>query len=158
MTMAQLLSKQGILDSRSHRRTAIVDLPELGGSLIIIELTGKERDAFEASLIARSKDGKRQNIDLRNLRAKLVARTVVQSDDFTLEENNGVLISATLKPEHQPRRMFNDLEANDLGDISAAALQRLFEASQHLSGISTDDVQELVGELKNDQNGASGID
>lgn len=149
--MPNLLSKQGLLNSRAHRRTQIVDIPELGGSLVIIELSGKERDAFEASLISSKRGAKDQQIDLRNLRAKLVARTVVDPDDFDIEENNGVAISATLKAEHTPKRMFNDLEANDLGDISAAALQRVFLAAQHLSGISQDDVQELVGELKNDQ-------
>lgn len=155
--MANFGTKEQILASRSKKRTAIVDLPELGYSVIIIELSGKERDAFEASLMLQDKKGQNARVNLLNVRAKLVARTVVDPSDFEIEEHNGVAISATLKDGAKPRRMFNDLEANDLGDISGSALQRVFEASQHLSGITQDDVDELVGELKNDQSADTGI-
>ena len=154
--MANFATKEQTLATRSHRRTSIVDVPELGYSYILLELSGKERDAFEASLINRAKNGSQQGINLQNLRAKLVARSVVNPEDFNIEEHNGVAISATLLPDHKPTRMFNEIEANDLGDISASALQRLFKAAQALSGISEDDVEEMVGDLKNDQNGVSG--
>lgn len=142
-----LLTKVQILEARNRRKTQIIDVPEWfeDGQVIIIELSGKERDAFEADMVQLGTNGQ-QKINLRNIRAKLVARCVVNPDDFDVVE--GV---ATLKHGHTITRMFNDVETNDLGDVSATALQRVFEAAQHLSGITKKDVEELVGDLKNDQ-------
>jgi hypothetical protein len=151
-----LLTKEQILATRNTRKTELVDTPEWGGSVLIIELSGKERDAFEADMIQLGTNGQ-QKVNLRNIRAKLVARCIVAPDDYDIEENNGVLISAVLKQGHSPTRMFNDVEVNDLGDVSATALQRVFDRCQHLSGITKEDVNELVGDLKNDQSGDFGL-
>jgi len=151
-----LLTKIQILEARNRRKTEIVDVPEWfeDGQVIIIELSGKERDAFEADMIQLNTNGK-QNINLRNIRAKLVARCVVNPDDFDVKEvwKNGHVdgYTAALKQGHTITRMFNDIDVNDLGDVSASALQRVFERCQKLSGITKEDVNELAGDLKNDQ-------
>lgn len=151
-----LLTKDQILAARNTRKTAIVDTPEWGGSVLIIELSGKERDAFEADMIQLGVNGQ-QKINLRNIRAKLVARCAVDPNDYDVETVDGVSISATLKKGHVPTRLFNEIDVNDLGDVSALALQRVFEKCQHLSGITKEDVNELVGELKNDQSADFGL-
>lgn len=162
-----MLTKVQILEARNRRKTQIVDVPEWfeDGQVIIIELSGKERDAFEADMIQLGTNGQ-QKVNLRNIRAKLVARCIVNPDDFDITETpvdhklpypilpNKV---AVLKQGHTITRMFNDVEVNDLGDVSATALQRVFEKCQHLSGITKEDVDELVTDLKNDQSADFGL-
>lgn len=154
-----LLTKEQILQARSQRKTEIVDAPAWGGQVIIIGLSGKERDAFESDMVSMGGNGKQQ-MNLRNVRAKLVGRSIVDPADFDMildNDGSGRIVEAKLKPDHMPRRMFTDIEVNDLGDVDAFTLQQIFERAQKLSGITKDDVSELVGDLKNDQSGASGL-
>lgn len=153
-----LLTKLQILEARNRRKTQIVDVPEWfeDGQVIIIELSGKERDAFEADMIQLGTNGQ-QKVNLRNIRAKLVARCIVNPDDFTIEKIGTLAAIAVLKQGHTITRMFNDVEVNDLGDVSATALQRVFEKCQHLSGITKEDVDELVTDLKNDLSADFGL-
>lgn len=157
-----MLTKVQILEARNRRKTQIVDVPEWfeDGQVIIIELSGKERDAFEADMIQLGTNGQ-QKVNLRNIRAKLVARCIVNPDDFRIvdknEDGNLVTPFAELKNGHTITRMFNDVEVNDLGDVSATALQRVFDKCQHLSGMTKEDIDELVTDLKNDQSADFGL-
>jgi hypothetical protein len=63
-------------------------------------------------------------MNLRNIRAKLVALTVVDEDG---------------------NRIFSDEDAEALGKKSAAALDRIFAVAQRLSGLRPEDVEELAG-------------
>ncbi len=85
-------------------------------------LTGAERDAFEQSIVETR--GKNTRLNLRNIRAKLVALCCV--------DENG-------------NRLFKDEDAEALGRKSAAALNRVFEVAQRLSGLRPEDVEELAG-------------
>jgi hypothetical protein len=98
-----------------------VEVPEWGGTVRLRGLTGQERDRLEASVI--SKQGKVTN--LTNFRARLCALAIVDEDG---------------------ERIFSDADVAALGIKSAAALERVFMAAQRLSGLSDDDVAELVGE------------
>jgi hypothetical protein len=69
-------------------------------------------------------------MNLKNIRAKLVALTVVD------EEGN---------------RIFSDSDASALGKKSAAALDRVFEVAQRLSGLRPEDVEELSKNFGSDQ-------
>ena len=80
-----------------------VEVPEWGFRLRVRSLTGTERDAFEASLLQTR--GKDREINLRNMRAKLVAQSVRKADDS---------------------RVFSDAQVEALGRKNAAALQRVF--------------------------------
>ncbi len=157
-----LLTKDQILAARNTRKTEIVDVPEwfTDGQVLIVELSGKERDAFEADMVQLGTNGQ-QKMNLRNIRAKLVARCIVNPDDFDFEDKyeKGALVDriVTLKQGHTITRMFNDIDVNDLGDVSATALQRVFDRCQKLSGITKEDVDELVGDLKNDQSADFGL-
>jgi len=106
-----------------------VEVPEWGGVVRVRGLTGTERDAFEESII--DQRGKKTRVVMANLRAKLVAQSIVDEDG---------------------RRLFSERDVGALGEKSAAALQRVFNAAQRLSGISDEDVEELV---KNSSDGQS---
>lgn len=156
-----LISKQTILATKKNLKFELVDVPEWGGEVIICELTGKQRDAFEASIVQMGSNGSRQ-MNLQNLRARLASKCIADPDDFDIVEiidsaTNQVIKKPVLKNDRAIRRMFNDIEANDLGDLSASTLQRIFNASQRLSGITDTDVNELALQLKNDQSADFGI-
>ena len=118
--MSQYLSKEAILDAVDVQFEEVL-VPEWGGCVRVKSLSGTERDGMEASMIEGR--GKKANVNLANLRAKLVARSVV-------DEDGG--------------RIFQDADVAALGRKSAIALNRVFEVAQRLSGITAEDVDELT--------------
>jgi hypothetical protein len=98
-----------------------VHMPEWGGSVLVRGMTGSERDAFEGSIVELK--GNKSSVDMRNIRAKLVALTVV---------------------DEAGERLFSQADVELLGGKSAAALQRIFEVAQRLSGLTQADVEELA--------------
>jgi hypothetical protein len=109
-----LLNKLQV-DEAQDLVTEEVDCPEWGGSVLIRRMTGKDRDSWEAS-IYEIKDGKPKQ-DFTNMRAKLVARTMV--DD-------------------KGQRLYADTEADVLGNRSALVLDRLFKVAQRMNGMGTE--------------------
>lgn len=97
-----------------------VAVPEWGGTVRVRGLTGAERDAFESSFV--QQQGTKTTFDMQNMRAKLVAMAVV--------DENG-------------ERLFSDRDVAALGRKSGAALQRVFEVAQRLSGLTDEDIDEL---------------
>jgi len=112
-----MLTREQIL-SVEDIKTEEVHVPEWGGTVRVASMSGAARDRFELSCVAA--DGSQDN---ENIRAKVVAASVV-------DESGNLMFSA------------EDVEA--LGRKSAAALDRVFEASQRLSRISNADVEELA--------------
>ena len=80
---------------------------------------------------------KSREINLRNMRAKLVAASVRKADDS---------------------RVFSDGQVEALGKKNAAALQRVFRVAQRLSGLAEDEVDELTAALGEDPSVGSGSD
>jgi hypothetical protein len=101
-------------------KTEDVPVPEWGGSVLVRELRGRERDEWEASLAVQR--GRQMVPDVANMRAKLVARTVVDADG-------------------EP--VFTQQDVAALGELSAAALDRVFEAASRLSALNPADVEEM---------------
>lgn len=99
-------------------KTMELEVKEWGGTIVLKMMNGKERDAFEASLV---KNGK-ANVD--NVRAKLVQATVIDPETKEL--------------------MFSVADIEALGKKSASALTKVFAASQKLSRITESDVEELT--------------
>ena len=126
LTRDQILNAQDI-------QTEEVSVPEWGGSVLVRALDGEERDALEASMIQGK--GKNAQVNLKNLRAKLAARSMV--------DENG-------------KRLFEDGDIPALAKKSAAALNRVYEAAQRLSGITPEDVDELTKNSKPAQSEDSG--
>jgi len=119
-----LLNKEQI-KSVSDLETQDVEVPEWGGTVRLKSLTGAERDRFEASVV--QGQGRNTTVNMQNLRAKLVAQSAIGEDG---------------KP------LFTEDDVKWLGEKSAKALNRLFNAAQSLSGLSESDVKELAGNFK----------
>ena len=98
-----------------------VKVPEWGGAVRVRSFTGRERDAFEASMVRG--EGKDRKVDLTNMRARLVGLTVIDEGG---------------------QRLFTDEEVDLLGAKSGAALDRVFAIAQKLNGLSGADVEELT--------------
>lgn len=125
------LSRDQILEAKDLE-TREVDCPEWGGSVLVRALSGTDRDAYEASLVQIR--GKQQVPNLANIRAKLVARAVVDEDG---------------------NRLFTDADIKALGQKSAAALGRVFTVAAEMSGLDDKDIEEIEGNSDAAQSGAS---
>jgi hypothetical protein len=130
-TRMALLSKEAIF-AQNDQTHEDVEVPEWGGTVRLRSLTGEERDAYEASMVQQV--GKKARANLRNMRAKLVAM-------------------AAIKETGEP--LFDHADVMRLGQSNAAALDRLFEVAQRLSGLSDDDLKELEEGFGSAPNGAS---
>lgn len=128
------LSRIDILDAVDYQ-TEEVDVPEWGGIVVVKSMSGTERDAFEASLIDQT--GKSQKMKIENIRAKLVARTIINPETKEL--------------------LFTPADIEALGRKSAAALDRVFGVSQRLSKITKDDIDDLEKNSKTDLSDSSTI-
>lgn len=125
-----LLNKNQILTAQDLK-TVDVSVPEWGGEVRVKTLTGTERDQYEADSV-KIKGNRREMTG--NLRARLIAMCAV--------DENGQL-------------MFTRADVMKLGQKSAPALERVFEAAANLNGMSEDDVEELAGNFDGTQNESS---
>jgi len=105
-----------------------VEVPQWSGHVWVRTLTGAERDRFEQTLL----DGK--NVNMANVRARLVVLTAIGDDD---------------------KRIFDDADAQALGDKSASALDRIYAVAQRLNGLTATDVEDLAKNSGTDLSGDS---
>jgi hypothetical protein len=107
--------------------------PDSGADVVLVrELRGRERDEWEASLAVMR--GKAMVPDVANMRAKLVARSIVGDDG-------------------EP--VFSQQDVAALGELSAAALDRVFEVASRLSGLNEKDLEEMAGNSGTGQDAGS---
>lgn len=119
--MAEKINRDTILQMQDIAFEEVV-IPEWNGMTVRVKsLTGAERDDLEASML--EGEGKKTHIKLSNLRAKMVARTVV---------------------DESGQRVFADADIPALSQKNAAALDRIFTVARRLSGMSDEDVEELT--------------
>ena len=117
-----LLSKSAILMAADLPQEDVA-VPEWGGTIRLRSLTGAERDAFEAAVFGRDGDPEAPHrVNYLNMRARLVALSAIGEDG---------------------QRLFEDGDIEALGKKNAAALDRLFDVCQRLSGITEHDVKAL---------------
>ena len=108
-------------------------MPEWGGSVRVLTLTGSERDEFEASLV--TIEGKKAVVkSSRGIRALLVALSV--------RDEKGAAV-------------FSREDVEQLAKKSSLALDRIFAVASKLSGLGDKDVKELEAGLKTAQADAS---
>ena len=91
-----LLSKTAILCA-NDLQTEDVEVPEWGGSVRVRSFTGRERDAFEASMVRG--EGKARKVDLTNMRARLVGLTVIDEGGQRLFTDDEVKAALEELPE-----------------------------------------------------------
>lgn len=116
-----MLTRDQIMAAQDYRQE-VVAVPEWGGEVVVKGLSGRERDAFEAQMVAGR--GSKSRLDLDNFRARFVAACVI---------------------DEAGQQLFFPSDVELLGAKSAAALQRVFNVGQRLSGLSDGDVEELAG-------------
>ena len=92
-----------------------VQVPEWGGPVYIREMSGAERDAWEALVFGEEK--------AKNIRATLAA--------VCLCDETG-------------KRLFADEDAVKLGATSGSALQRVFDAAMRINKLRKEDVEEVA--------------
>lgn len=113
----------------------IVDVPEWGGQVRVKGLSGTERDRFEQDSI--DQRGKANKLNLANIRARLLVLCLV---------------------DEQGNRLFQRSDIDLLGQKSAVALNRVFEAARRLSGLNQEDVEELAENFDDGQSDNSTSD
>lgn len=124
--MGSYLNREAILKAAALK-TEEVRVPEwldpdTGADVVLVrELRGRERDEWEASLAVQR--GKQMVPDVANMRAKLVARSIVDG------------------PDGEP--VFTQQDVAALGELSAAALDRVFEVASRLSGLNEAGLEEM---------------
>lgn len=118
----KFLTKDEILGADDIKREEVL-VPEWGNGVgvIVRGLMGAERDVFEESIL--DQNGKKTKVKMRNARARLVAMSVV---------------------DEKGKLLFSMANVEALGQKNAAALDRIYEVASRLSGISDDDMEELV--------------
>lgn len=126
-----LLNRDQILNA-SDLQSEDVYVPQWGGVVRVVGMTGAQRDSWEAGITRLRQSGIQYNLE--NIRAGLLARVLV---------------------DEQGNRLFNDKDIVFLGNKSAAALDLLFAVAQRLSGIGKGDIEELAENFPNGQNGGS---
>lgn len=145
--VSPVLTREAIREV-DDRKIEPVEVPEWGGSLFVRGLTGTDRDSFEMAMIVQRNAGKgkvnkdrrpAQELNLQNLRAKLVVRCVVDSDDI-----------------EKAKPVFELADIEWLGRKSAAALQRVYVVAQRLSGLAPEDVEDLTEDLGEEESDGSG--
>lgn len=116
------LDRDAILDF-DDIETHVVPVPEWGekAAVRLKVLSAAERDEFEASTV--SMKGGKQKPNLANLRARLVARCMVDADG---------------------NRIFQSGDVARLGRKSSKALDRLFARCQEINGFTDKDIEELT--------------
>lgn len=123
--MSQLLNREALL-TKEDLKVEKVDLNS-GNFVFVRQMTGRERDTFEQSIVEVHKDNKGNqtfNQNLKDFRAKLAVNTVC-------DEKGNLL----LKPK--------DFELLSTS-MSASNLESIVNKAQDLNGMSTKDVDGLV--------------
>ncbi len=97
-----------------------VHVPELGGTVTLQGMGGRQRDAWERSLVVGK--GRRRDVNTDNIRARLVCQCALADDGS---------------------RLLTDEDAEWLGKLRVDVLNRLYSAAQKLCGVTDEDVEEL---------------
>lgn len=128
-----LLSKEQIT-AADDRQWEDVDVPEWGGTVRVLGMSGTERNAYQSSLVVLGPNGSVQRMNMADQLAKLVAKSVV-GEDF--------------------ERLFSDNEVKELGKKNGAVLERIGQVAQRLSGLRKEDVEAKAGNSDAAPSGAS---
>lgn len=118
-----LLSKDQIT-AADDRAFEDVDVPEWGGTVRVLGMSGTERNAYQSSLVVIGTNGKPQRVNLTDQLAKLVGKCLV-GEDF--------------------ERLFTDKEVAALGRKNGAVLDRLADIAKRLSGLDEKAVEDAAG-------------
>ena len=114
LTREQIKAKRGI------RPREAVDVPELGGVLYVARMTARERDDFEF-MVTGGKVGVTQTP--RNIRARFLTLVCLNEDGT---------------------RMFEEADAEWLGELDTEAVQKIVDVGFRLNGIGSNALEEAA--------------
>ena len=117
--MKKILTRDDILGATDLKQQR-VEVPEWGGAVIVQELTGAARDEYESSIVTLK--GTKAEINSKNLRAKLVALSLV---------------------DEKGKQLFTAKDVEKLGQKSAGALDRVVDVAKHVSRIGDEELESL---------------
>jgi hypothetical protein len=112
-----MLTRDEIL-SKTKLKTKTVAIPEWGGDVLVSEMSGTGRDAWEQTLQDRDPQGR-----LVSPRAKLVIATVVNESGDCL---------------------FTDKDTEQIGKLSASSLIAICNVAQKLNKLMAEDLEEAA--------------
>lgn len=104
-----------------------VEVPEWGGTVRVQGMTGTERDKFESMFIDGKGKSRPMDQALSDYRARLCAACIVD-------------------PETGKRLFRSAAEVKALGGKNALPLSRVADVASRLSGLTSEDQEELLGE------------
>ncbi len=120
----------------------LVDVPEWGGQVFVRQISGTERDEFEARQQWRNRqcacadDTEEAAVDrLNNFRARVAA--------LTLADSKG-------------KALFTEEQVEALGEKNGAALDRVFDVACRMNGLYQADIEDLVKNSGSGRNADSG--
>jgi len=108
-----MLKREEIL-AKTSLKTEIVTIEEWGGEILVSEMSGTSRDAWEQSIREKDASGK-----IISPRAKLVKFCVVD------EKGN---------------RLFRDDDVEAIGKLSSASLEKICLVAMRLNGLGVDEL------------------
>lgn len=112
-----MLTRDEIL-SKTKLKTQVVSVPEWGGDILVSEMSGTKRDAWEQTLQDRDSKG-----HLVSPRAKLLIATVVDETGECL---------------------FTEKDTDQIGKLSASSLIAICNVAQKLNKLMAEDLEESV--------------
>lgn len=118
-----LLGKDQILGAEDSEYRD-VPVPEWGGTVRIMGISGTGRDAHESSFFVFGTGGKIVGKNFKNSRARLLALTLVDEDG---------------------QRLFTEKDITALGAKSGKVLDRLYDIAKELSGLTEAAVEAKAG-------------
>jgi hypothetical protein len=116
-----ILKRDEILGAQDILPPVEVQVPEWGGSVLVKQLSGAERDAYDTELSKLGKD--KYGV---NLRARYLSHVVV---------------------DESGKRMFSDADIAALGSKSAAAIGRVWDKASEINGLVADEELEKNSEV-----------
>lgn len=125
------------ITAADDRKFEDVDVPEWGGTVRVLGMSGTARNAYQESVVVIGANGKPQRVNLNDQLAKLVGKCLV-GEDF--------------------QRLFSDKEVKELGKKNGAVLDRLSDVAKRLSGLDESAVEDAEENSEADQSGASTSD
>lgn len=113
------LTRDEIKAKRSVRQRVPVEVPQLGGTIYVAKMTARDRDDFEYMVTG----GKVGNVNTKNIRARFMALVCVNEDGT---------------------RMFDESDAEWLGELDTDAVQEIVDAGFRLNGIGGEALEDAA--------------
>jgi hypothetical protein len=114
------LNKEQI-KAADDRETRVVEVPEWNGEVLVKTLSGRERNKFQGSTVKMNKSGQPET-NWENMTARFVSLVMV-------DENGNRLFGS-------------EADVIALGEKSAAALERVYDAAWELNGMGEQQVED----------------